>query len=81
MKAKLLFDLNEYEDEQRFKACLKGEALANYIFDILHNSKKSFEYNIDQKKYATQYDLLDDIYETFWERLEQRNINLHELTE
>ena len=81
MKAKLLFDLNEYEDEQRFKACLKGEALANYIFDILHNSKKSFEYNIDQKKYTTQYDLLDDIYETFWARLEQRNINLHELTE
>ena len=81
MKAKLLFDLNEYEDEQRFKACLKGEALANYIFDILHNSKKSFGYNIAEKKYATQYDLLDDIYEEFWKRLEQRNINLHELTE
>ena len=81
MKAKLLFDLNEYEDELKFKNCLKGEVLANYIFDILHNSKKSFEYKIEENKYSTQYDLLDDIYEEFWKRLEQRNINLHELTE
>ena len=81
MKAKLLFDLNEYEDEIRFKNCLKGEALANYIFDILHNSKKSFEYKIDENKYETQYSLLDDIYEEFWKRLHEKGINLSELTE
>ena len=81
MKAKLLFDLNEYDDQQRLNTCLAGQDLANYIFDILHNSKKSFEYKIDENKYETQYSLLDDIYEEFWKRLQERGINLSELTE
>jgi len=78
-KAILEFDLNDSDDAQFHLRAIKSADLAIVFWDLLYNNKKKFEWDIEQKKYEDQYDLLNAIYEKIWDDLKDRNINIDEL--
>jgi hypothetical protein len=76
-KATLEFDLNELDDIIAHYRSVRATDMALSLFQFGHNTKKTFEHNID--KYETKEDLLDAVYEKFWEILEEHDINLNKL--
>ena len=81
MKILWKFETDSPEDMMEMNRCLQASDAFNYIWDILHNTKKGFIWNIEANKYETQEHLLDDIYETLWERLKDKGIDLYKLIE
>jgi dTDP-D-glucose 4,6-dehydratase len=79
MKAIFEFDMNDPDDIMAHLRCTKSIDMAVVLWDILLNSKKGFQYNIEADKYKTQYDLLDAIYEMMHEQMRVRNIDIEEL--
>jgi hypothetical protein len=79
MKAIFEFDMNEPDDIMAHLSCTKSLDIVLVLWDIIYNSKKGFEWNIEANEYETQYDLLNAIYKKIWEELKERNVNLEEL--
>lgn len=77
MKGILEFDLNDQDDIMAHKRAVKATDMAVMLFQFAHNTKKSHEYKLD--KYETKEDLLDAIYDQFWELMKEYNISLDEL--
>ena len=78
-KAILEFDLNDGDDAQFHLRAVKSADLAIVLWDFLYNTKKGFQWDIEQKKYEDQYDLLDAVYTDFWDKLKDKNIDIDEL--
>jgi hypothetical protein len=76
-KATLEFDLNEPDDIQAHLRAVKSLDLTLSLWEFGHNTKKGFEFSID--KYETKEDLLDAVYERFWEIMRENDINLDKL--
>jgi hypothetical protein len=76
-KGILEFDLNEPDDILAHKRAVKATDMAIALFQFGHNTKKGFEWKLD--KYETKEDLLDAVYEQFWEILEEHNIKLDDI--
>lgn len=79
MKATFEFDMNDPDDIMAHLRCTKSLDMACALWDILLNSKKGFQYEIEANKYETQYDLLDAVYEMLHERMREKNIDIEEL--
>jgi hypothetical protein len=77
-KATLTFDLNDIDDKQAHLRCVKSLDMALAIFEFTYNTKKSFQYNLDESD-DKSYELLDKVYERFWEILNENNIKIDEL--
>jgi hypothetical protein len=76
-EATLNFDLNEPDDIQAHLRAVKSTDMALSLFEFGHNTKKNFEWTID--KYETKEDLLDAVYDRFWEILNEHDININKL--
>ena len=79
MKATFEFDMDDCDDRMAHLRCTKSLDMASALWDILLNSKKGFQYNIEAGKYETQYDLLDAVYEMIHEEMRNKNIDIEEL--
>ena len=79
MKATFEFDMNDPDDVMAHLRMTKSLDMASALWDILLNSKKGFQYNIEAGKYEDQYDLLNAIYEMLHEEMRNRNIDVEEL--
>ena len=79
MKVILRFDTDSQDEEMEMLRCLKATEAFLYIWDILHNSKKSILWKVEANQYETQEDLVEDIYTMMWERLKDRDLNLEKL--
>lgn len=76
-KGVLEFDLNDPDDIQAHLRATHATDMALALFEFGHNTKKSFEWSFE--KYETKEDLLDAVYDKFWETLQQYNVNLDSL--
>jgi hypothetical protein len=76
-KGILEFDLNEPDDILAHKRAVKATDMAIALFQFGHNTKKGHEWKMD--KYETKEDLLDAVYEQFWEILDEHNIRLDDI--
>ncbi len=76
-KGILEFDLNEPDDILAHKRAVKATDMAIALFQFGHNTKKGHEWKLD--KYETKEDLLDAVYEQFWEILDEHNIRLDDI--
>jgi len=67
------YDLNEPEDEQALQRAMNSLDMALYIWEILHNGKRRFEYseNLD----------IHDVWEYLWDELKNRRIDIDKLIE
>lgn len=78
MKAQLSFDLNDADDSMAHLRCVKSTDMAMAIWDIVYNSKKGIEWDIEQKK-LDSYETLEEVFRVIWEHLDSRGIKIDEL--
>ena len=76
--ATLNFDLNDPDDNMAFMRAAKSTDMALALWEFTHNTKKSFQRELDDSddKY---YELLDKVYERFWEIMTDKGIRLDDL--
>jgi len=77
-KAKLIYDLNDPDDRSDYKVVNKAQDMASSIWKFAYNTKKDFEWKIESEK-LDSYDLLDAIYQKFWDILEEHSIDIDDL--
>lgn len=74
MKAKLEFNLPE--DNQEYLITVKANDMANFIFDLVYNTKKSLYANIDDIDIEQGIDIT---FQKIYELLEKHSIDIDEL--
>lgn len=79
MKAKLQFDLNDYDQKKEHLRCVKSTDMAITLFEIINNIKRNVEDDIDDEKFTDQYEVLNKVFEMINSKLDDNNINLDEL--
>ena len=80
-KAVLEFNLDDGEDKAAHLRCIKADDMALFLWELLYNSKKKFEYRLDAGEIVDQYALLDAFYEFMWDKLKERGLDLEEIIE
>lgn len=73
-KAILEFNLNDEDDIQAHRRAISSLNMAMALFQFGHNTKKGFEWKLEE--YETKEDLLDAVYEEFWNILKEHDVNL-----
>ncbi len=87
-KAILKFDLSNPDDMTEFKRVNKATDMTIALFDITSNTRKSLEYEIENKlnksrelggEEFTHYDVLYLVFDKIYEILDERNININDI--
>ena len=77
------FDLDNPDDNMAFYRAVKSLDVCLVLWEILYNTKKGFEYDIEalpeQVTKENMYDLLEVMYQKFWEIANDKSVNLNEL--
>jgi len=76
--ATLNFDLNDPDDNMAFMRCAKSTDMALALWEFAYNTKKSFQRELDESD-DKSYELIDKVYERFWEILNDKGIKLDDL--
>ena len=76
-KGILEFDLNEPDDIIAHKRAVKATDLALALWQFGYNKKKGHEWKVD--KYESKEDVIDAIYDEFWDVMREHGINIDEL--
>ena len=77
MKAKLEFDLDDFDDRIAHERCVKATDMAFVIWELATNSYKQIlrSADTDEKMPEGFYDGVDAVFKHFRELLEEHNIN------
>ncbi len=82
-KAKLEFDLTDFDDKMEFERCTKSTDMCFVIFEMVYNMKKRLYYNFEDKEEKgetfTVYDGIDSVFEKLSEQLSERGIDIDRL--
>ena len=75
-KATIEFDLTDSDDLLEFERVGKSLAMAMSIWEFVYNTKKSIRWDLEAKDGTTdaEYELLDKIYDKFWEILNDNDV-------
>jgi hypothetical protein len=77
-KATLEFDLNDFDDKIEFARVNKSRDLAFFIWEIMHNTKKKLEWEIEENNIPKD-EIIDYVWERLYVELNEKNININEL--
>lgn len=77
-KATLEFDLNDFDDKIEFARVNKSRDLAFFIWEIMHNTKKNLEWEIEENNIPKD-EIIDYVWERLYVELNEKNININEL--
>ena len=77
----LEYNLTDSDDKIEFERATKSLDMALALWEFGYNTKKNLERELDADDDSKQkeYDLLDKVYEKFWEILNEHNINIDNL--
>lgn len=82
-KAKLEFNLTDFDDKMEFERCTKSTDLCLVIFEMVYNMKKRLYYDVESKEEKgeslTVYDGVDLVFEKLHEQLSERGIDIDRL--
>ena len=79
-KAKLIFDLTDFDDSQEFERAVKATDMASVIWEYLRNSRKTIEWKFESKEGSFDaYDGIDACFEKFGELLQENNIDIDKI--
>ena len=78
MRAQLIFNLDNYDDEMAHKRCVKATEMALVLWELVHNSKRKLEWKMESDS-INRYDALDMVFERISELLEEHDINVDKL--
>ena len=77
-QATLNFDLNDPDDNMAFMRCAKSTDMALALWEFAYNTKKSLQRDLDESD-DKSYELIDKVYERFWEILSDKGIKIDDL--
>ena len=77
-KAKLEYDLNDFDDRIAHLRAVKSLDMALALWEITHNTKKGLEWTMEGKD-IDKYEALEMVYEKIYEILEEHNIKMDDL--
>lgn len=60
---KMIIEIDPIEENDYAQVMANVLEISSGIFEIRHNMKKHFEWEIDSNRYKTQYDLIEDVLE------------------
>jgi len=72
------FDLSDPYDRKEHFRMTKSMDMASALWQITHNTRKSIQYSIENKE-MDKYEAVDYVFETIYEIMQERNIDLSEL--
>ena len=75
MKATIEFNLDDADDKRDYYLHNKAEDMAMLIWQLVHNTKKELEYDIEAKGKMSNYETLDMLFEKIGEMLIEYDIN------
>jgi hypothetical protein len=78
MKAKLVFDLNEYEDRIDYERVNKSLDIVNALWSFLYNSKKQLLMDVEDES-VDKFDAVELTYGRLFELLEEHDVNINKL--
>ena len=77
MKAKLEFDLDDFDDRMAHMCCVKASDMASILFEMSTNARKRITMG---SEYGEEYYKgVDDVFNKLRELMEEHNINIDEL--
>ena len=77
MKAKLEFDLDDFDDRMAHLRCVKSTDMASILFEMTMNARKRITMG---SEYGEEYYKgVDDVFNKLRELMEENNINIDEL--
>jgi hypothetical protein len=76
MQAKLIFDLDNPDDQMAHLRCVKSLDMALVIWEFIRNSRKKLE----DREFKDGYEAIEATYEEFYNLLEEHDINIDKLT-
>lgn len=79
MKSKLIFDLNDPDDQLAHLRAVKSTQMALVIWEIWHNTIRSVEREIDNDILKDQHDVLDSVRSKVSDLLEANGIDIDNL--
>jgi len=77
-QATLNFDLGDSDDMMLFMRMAKSTDMALAIWEFAYNTKKSLQRELDESD-DKSYELIDKVYERFWEILNDKGIKIDDL--
>lgn len=81
-KAIIKFDLSDPDDRIEFERVSKSLDLALSIWNFGYNTKKGFERELGEKNATeAEYEILERVYEKFWEIVKDHDINIDHLVQ
>ena len=82
-KATLKFDLTDPDDRKEHFRVIKSLDTALALWQFAYNNKKSIEYKIEELETKGEkvnpYDVVEMVYASFWEIMEEHDVKLDEL--
>jgi hypothetical protein len=78
MKAKLIFDLNEFEDRMDYERVNKSLDIVNALWHFLYNSKKEIMQDVENED-VDKFDAVELTYGRLFELLEEHDVNINKL--
>jgi hypothetical protein len=78
MKAKLVFDLSEFEDRMDFERVNKSLDIVNALWNFLYNSKKQLLMDVENED-VDKFDAVELVYGKLFELLEEHDVNVNKL--
>lgn len=78
-KARIDYDLSDPDDFREFKQAVASSAMASALFELIYNTKKNLEFELESKKDINKYDALEIVFEKIQYILSKHNINTEEL--
>lgn len=80
MKAKLIFDMDEPDDELALNRSLKATDMALVLFEIQYNLRKKCEWELESlEAYSDKWDGLEVVFRKLMELFDEHSINLNDL--
>lgn len=76
----LKFNLDDPDDRMAHLRCLKAEEMALAIWEFMGNTRRTLERKTEYTPEKSVYDGVSIVFDKFQELLEERGINIDELT-
>jgi hypothetical protein len=82
-EAILKFNLSDPDDRVEFERTSKSLDMALSLWEFGYNTKKGFERELesDEKTTDREFELLDKVYQKFWDILNEHNINIDSIVQ
>lgn len=79
MKATLTFNLDDPDDRMAHFRCVKSLDMAMTLFEILHNTRKTISYKIEEEKVTDPYEVVEMLLDKIWEDAKAQGVNIDEI--